>query len=112
MLVPEKCSIPEKQKGTVFVLSKEIIIFAVNLTLKTVSAMMIIEAIGQNAGTVWQLLNAQSDAVSVTFIKQSTGLKDSEVYAAIGWLAREGKIFFAEKDGKTVLSLTPINIYF
>ncbi len=73
--------------------------------------MMMIETIGQNAGKVWQLLNAQSDAVSITFIKQETGLAESEVYAAIGWLAREGKIFFAEKGGKSVVSLVPINVY-
>jgi hypothetical protein len=40
-------------------------------------------------------------------IKKVTKLKDKELYAAIGWLAREGKLNIAEsEDGKDlVLSL-------
>lgn len=52
---------------------------------------MTIDAIGTNAGTVWQAL-ATADAFGVKQLKKVTKLKDKEVFAALGWLAREGKI--------------------
>ena len=52
---------------------------------------MNIEVIGANAGTVWVALNA-ADALGVEQIERITKLKDKEVYAALGWLAREGKV--------------------
>ena len=48
------------------------------------------ETIGTNAGTVWVALNT-ADALGVKQIKKITKLKDKEVFAALGWLAREGK---------------------
>lgn len=52
------------------------------------------EVIGTNAGTVWEALNG-AEALAVKQLKKITKLKDKEVYAAIGWLAREGKINIA-----------------
>ena len=49
------------------------------------------EVIGTNAGSVWVALNT-ADALGIKQIKKITKLKDKEVFAAIGWLAREGKI--------------------
>lgn len=49
------------------------------------------ETIGANAGTVWVALNT-ADALGIKQLKKITKLKDKEVYAALGWLAREGKI--------------------
>lgn len=49
------------------------------------------ETIGVNAGTVWVALNA-ADALGIKQLKKITKLKDKEVYAALGWLAREGKV--------------------
>lgn len=49
------------------------------------------EVIGTNAGSVWVALNT-ADALGVKQIKKITKLKDKEVFAALGWLAREGKI--------------------
>lgn len=49
------------------------------------------EKIGTNAGTVWTALNT-ADALGIKQLKKITKLKDKEVFAAIGWLAREGKI--------------------
>lgn len=49
------------------------------------------EVIGMNAGAVWTALNT-ADALGVKQIKKMTKLKDKEVYAALGWLAREGKV--------------------
>ena len=40
-------------------------------------------------------------------IKKITKLKDKELYAALGWLARENKIYFEESgDGHCVLVIT------
>lgn len=49
------------------------------------------EAIGSFAGLVWQALN-EADTLGLKQLKKITKLKDKEVFAAIGWLAREGKI--------------------
>lgn len=49
------------------------------------------DTIGMNAGLVWQALDA-AQAMGVKQLKKVTKLKDKEVFAAIGWLAREGKI--------------------
>ena len=49
------------------------------------------EAIGSFAGLVWQALN-ETDTLGLKQLKKITKLKDKEVFAAIGWLAREGKV--------------------
>lgn len=49
------------------------------------------EAIGSWAGLVWNALN-ESDVLSLKQLKKISKLKDKEVFAAIGWLAREGKV--------------------
>ena len=58
---------------------------------------MNIDVIGYNAGLVWTALNG-AEALGLKQIKKVTKLKDKEVYAAIGWLAREGKILIAENE--------------
>lgn len=61
------------------------------------------EKIGCYAGLVWNALN-EADVLGTKQIKKMTKLKDKEVYAAIGWLAREGKVNIEEsKDGKELL---------
>lgn len=65
------------------------------------------ETIGAYAGAVWQVLN-EADAMGVKQIKKATKLKDKEVFAAIGWLAREGKISIAtdpEDEKEFIISL-------
>lgn len=49
------------------------------------------DTIGASAGMVWQTLN-EAEAMGIKQIKKVTKLKEKEVYAAIGWLAREGKL--------------------
>lgn len=55
------------------------------------------EIIGLNAGKVWEALNA-ADAMGVKQLKKATKLKDKELFAALGWLAREDKIEIAVDD--------------
>ena len=65
---------------------------------------MYTEAIGSWAGLVWNALSA-TDTVGLKQLKKITKLKDKEVFAAIGWLAREGKIAILpnEEDEKDIL---------
>lgn len=68
---------------------------------------MNIETIGTNAGSVWVALNG-ADALGIKQIKKITKLKDKEVYAALGWLAREDKIVIApnpEDEKELIISL-------
>ena len=52
------------------------------------------ETIGCWAGQVWNALN-EADVLDTKQIKKITKLKDKEICAALGWLAREGKIEIA-----------------
>ncbi len=52
------------------------------------------ENIGSFAGEIWQALN-EAESLGVKQIKKIAKLKDKEVYAGLGWLAREGKLIIA-----------------
>lgn len=52
---------------------------------------MNVEKIGAWAGLVWNALS-EADVLGLKQLKKITKLKDKEVFAAIGWLAREGKV--------------------
>lgn len=65
---------------------------------------MNVEEIGSYAGLVWQALST-ADVMSVKQVKKIAKLKDKETYAALGWLAREGKITLTTdpEDAKDLL---------
>ena len=50
------------------------------------------EKFGQNAGKVWVTLNTNGQVNETTLLK-NTRLTTNDLYAAVGWLARENKIF-------------------
>ena len=52
---------------------------------------MNVEQIGTAAGAVWQALNT-AYALGIKQLKKETKLKKEEIIAALGWLAREGKV--------------------
>ena len=56
------------------------------------------EIIGSWAGIVWQILN-EKGPMKIKDIKKEAKLREKDVYAAIGWLAREQKVTFAVVDG-------------
>ncbi len=62
------------------------------------------ETIGTWAGEVWNALN-DGGQLNLKQLKKATKLKDKEVFAALGWLAREGKVVIAENadDAKDLL---------
>lgn len=62
------------------------------------------DTIGINAGCVWAVLN-EAEALDTKQLKKIAKLKnEKELFAALGWLAREGKINFIEsEDGKELI---------
>lgn len=63
-----------------------------------------IEKIGTNAGKVWTLLD-ETGTQNVKDLKKSSKLTDKDLYAAIGWLAREGKIALDDQEKELFVSL-------
>lgn len=53
------------------------------------------EKIGNNAGIVWNALVGQS-ATNLKDVKKQTKLTEKDLYAALGWLAREDKVTFSD----------------
>ncbi|HKZ45340.1 MAG TPA: winged helix-turn-helix domain-containing protein [archaeon] len=49
------------------------------------------EMFGLNAGKVWQFLKSKGASTAVVISKE-TKLKANDVFGALGWLGREGKI--------------------
>ena len=55
-----------------------------------------IEQFGRNAGRVWETLNSNG-ILTESQLMELSSLRPYELYVAIGWLARENKIF---KEGE------------
>ena len=53
--------------------------------------------IGVNAGKVWRILNENGELYMFDLCRD-LGLTFEDVALAIGWLARENKIFLRKKD--------------
>lgn len=64
---------------------------------------MNIQEIGNNAGIVWNALNEKP--MTVKQLNTATKLKDAEIYLALGWLSREGKLSFEKKGKEDLVSL-------
>ena len=64
---------------------------------------MNVELIGANAGKIWNAL--QNGAQGLKALKKATKLKNEDLYLALGWLAREGKISFTEAEADTIIAL-------
>ena len=62
-----------------------------------------IAKIGFNAGLVWGAL--QNGALDLKALKKATKLKNDELAFALGWLARENKLTFAEKEGEIIVAI-------
>lgn len=65
--------------------------------------------IGLNAGKVWQLLS-NNEKWSYGSLKRELGLKDKDLGAALGWLAREDKIEFEQTEEEFYFYLC-VNVY-
>ena len=60
-----------------------------------------IELIGTNAGKVWNALH-EGGKMSLKALKKTTKIKAD---AALGWLAKEGKLVFEEDENEIFVSL-------
>lgn len=65
---------------------------------------MNVEVIGNWAGLVWAALNEQGK-LGVKGLKKATKLKEKEIYAALGWLAREGKVSVEDTETDVMVAL-------
>ena len=61
--------------------------------------------IGEMAGKVWKTLGEKEEVV-VSRLPQILKEKGEIVYQALGWLAKEGKVDFHKKEGRTFVSLS------
>ena len=61
---------------------------------------MNMQSIGESAGVIWKILYGDNRKWEYQELKKATGLRYRELNAAIGWLAREGKIQFEEGDSE------------
>ncbi len=66
---------------------------------------MDIENIGLTAGKIWNYLNNKNDFVDVLELKFQLKLTNTELYLAIGWLAREDKLIFLPENNKLKIKL-------
>ena len=58
------------------------------------------EVFGANAGKVWNALKSNGP-LNIQSITKTTQLKETDVFGALGWLGREGKIQIVEdKKGR------------
>jgi hypothetical protein len=69
-----------------------------NGTIYKIGTTNLMEKIGMNAGKIWAVLSNQLTDADVSSLARLTNVDVNDVYAAIGWLARENKI-----DAKTVM---------
>lgn len=67
--------------------------------------------IGNNAGIVWTLLN-DGKRWKYEDLKATSALSDRDLNAAIGWLAREDKIYFETDSNNAEYLYLSVNIYY
>lgn len=65
------------------------------------------EIIGTWAGLVWEALNTDGP-MTIKEIKKATKLREKDIFAALGWLARESKVNFTDdnENKDSVVSLS------
>lgn len=62
------------------------------------------EKIGETAGKIWATLNVENE-ISLTRLPKMVGERETVVYQALGWLAREDKIEYEQKGNRTLVSI-------
>ena len=60
---------------------------------------MELEKIGENAGKVWHVLN-EGRELTIPELSRRIDLSHEDTTLAIGWLARENKIYIQRKNGQ------------
>ena len=65
---------------------------------------MLTAQIGEDAGIVWRALDGKG-YMNLEELQEATNLDSVAICAALGWLAREGKICFTEAEADTIVAL-------
>lgn len=65
---------------------------------------MLTAQIGEDAGVVWRALEGKG-SMNLETLQEITGIDSTALCAAIGWLAREGKVSFNKENGVTTIRL-------
>ncbi len=61
--------------------------------------------IGTNAGLIWNALD-KLGKMDIKQLKKATKIRtEKDIYAALGWLAKEEKLIFVYEDGTLLVSL-------
>jgi hypothetical protein len=60
--------------------------------------------IDSDAGIIWQVINDNKD-IKITDLKKLTKMEIKNIYLALGWLARENKVFFQERENELAICL-------
>lgn len=60
--------------------------------------------VGELAGTIWHLLS-ERERMSIRKIGEMTCCRESRIFLALGWLAREGKIIFQDQHDTLYVEL-------
>ncbi|HML64790.1 MAG TPA: winged helix-turn-helix domain-containing protein [Dysgonomonas sp.] len=60
--------------------------------------------IGIDAGLIWRLLS-ENKVLSIREIGEFSGYRDSMIFLALGWLARENKVSFKDNNGTLYIEL-------
>jgi len=63
--------------------------------------------IGINAGVIWHLLS-EKGGLNIMEIGELTNFREPFIYLALGWLSRENKVRFYEKNGVVYAELNQI----
>ena len=64
------------------------------------------QVFGINAGIIWDLLNLKGPMLARD-LASAAALRTEDVYGALGWLGREGKINVQKKGRSRIYSLRP-----
>ena len=67
--------------------------------------------IGLNAGKGWRILNEKGE-LSMFDLCRELGLTFEDVALAIGWLARESKVFLRKREGMLFASVENVEFTF
>ena len=60
--------------------------------------------IGSDAEIIWQVINDNKD-IKITDLKKLTKMEIKNIYLALGWLARENKVIFSERENELAICL-------
>jgi hypothetical protein len=63
------------------------------------------ERIGETAGKIWQTLR-ENDEMTVSKLPKVMKEKETVVYQALGWLARENKVAYRTSGNRTFVSVS------